>query len=158
MSDYLTPTVQGIIQHIRQGQDYSPLPILADALQDADYPDEDTLKKLREDAPDVIEAQLVLCKLLGGEYQDSVAWMVRFAAELGDSHGYEGERNQPMNYRVLMEAAHDHFTSGDYLIQWGHDNWRDTFYGNQEKFWGHYEIITGRVIEDKEVSFISCSC
>lgn len=46
--EFRTTTVIGILQGIRQTEDFHRMPILADALQDAGYDQEDVLKRLRD--------------------------------------------------------------------------------------------------------------
>ena len=78
------------------------------------------------------------------------------AEDLGDYHGYRG--HQPMNYDVLMQAAHDYLEHGDCLIQEGGQSWQDEFPAFSDEFWEHYEIITGRTNADERDSFFRCSC
>lgn len=165
-----TDTVLGIIREMREKQDYTPLPILADAMQDADYPDEGILAAFRMGPLDLPSVQRQLCLILGGEYAQAVKRIEEIAEELGDNYGYDSyeddKRNliptQPMNYEVLMNAADDWINDkdgwGNYLTQQGHENWRDDFPRMAEEFWNNYEVVTGRAVEDKQASFFSCSC
>lgn len=170
-----TPTVMAIVQTIRAEQRYDDLPILADAMEEADYVAEaeseilrdvraQRLVKLRSPL-DYVDSCRLLCEILGGEYAESVKWVEKHAADMGDSYeswDYDVEKDtptQPMNYRVLMEAAKAYIDHGDYLTQYGHMNWQETF--SSTRFWPHYEIITGVSVDDDkkgEWSFVGCSC
>lgn len=159
MADHLTPTVMGIINNVRQTQDYSLLPYLADALQDADYADDEVLKKLRAGGGEA-DAVRLLCGVLGGEYAESLKWLDDLVEELGPG-GYED--NQPMDFRLLMSAADE--VQGT----WGHahteldgTHWQDTLYDRLDEFWKHWEVVTGRKPEfDSDYgpsNPFSCSC
>lgn len=74
-------------------------------------------------------------KLLGG----SEEWIRNYASELG------------FTYSRLMEAAREYQDTGDYLHLGQREEDLD------DKFWGHYENVTGKKIESKG-SFFSCAC
>lgn len=56
---WLTATVRGLVDYVRDAWDFSALPILADALQDAGCDDEEVLAHCRADAGHVVGCWLV---------------------------------------------------------------------------------------------------
>ena len=89
---------------MRETRDYSALPILADALQDADYADEKVLDQLRS-VPNEIDAQRLVALIYSDKTAESVAWIEAFAPELGVP-AINWDRSGPdLTYLTLMEAA-----------------------------------------------------
>ena len=75
----------------------------------------------------------------------SRAWIEGFAAELDQT------------YNRLMEAAAIWLNDQEYT----YDNSETCKSVSDDKwpvFWKHYEIVTGRKVEDHEASFFTCSC
>src|SRR6188472_3868987 len=77
-----TQTVIELCQAMREMRDYSALPILADALQDADYPDEQMLGQLRS-GPSEIDAQRLVALVYSAETAAAVERIESTAATLG---------------------------------------------------------------------------
>jgi hypothetical protein len=68
---------------------------------------------------------------------------------------YAGNFN--LDYDRMMNAALEYIEDGEIKVQHGDESWRNEFYATGEEFWNHYEIVTGKVVEDKGC-FFSCSC
>lgn len=154
--EWRTSTVLDLCRSMRETQGFSAMPILADALQDADCDDDELLERLRAGPIGYFADTRLIAFVLLDDAAESVQWLEALAAELGDHHGYNNV-TQPMNYTVLMDAARNHILTGEILDQIGSDDWRDSMHGRYTEFWRHYQIITG-VSPDKPESFISCSC
>lgn len=60
-------------------------------------------------------------------------------------------------YNMLLEAANLWLDDEEYTTQLGSSSWRDNF-EDAEGFWHHFEIVTGRKVEDHTATFFSCSC
>ena len=99
-----TSTVLQLCEAIREVREYSVLPILADALQEADYADEKVLEQLRS-SPSEIDAQRLVALIYSDRTAESVAWIEAFAAELGSPNFYGDPLGPVMTYATLMEAA-----------------------------------------------------
>lgn len=175
--EWRTSAVVALCQSMRESDDYSATPILADALQEAGCGDEALLARLRSGVAEGKwdDERLVAIAFSAGTAA-AVAWVDALAAEMGDSYGYDDEGDldasptQPMNYGVLVTAAADYVSRGDFLTQWGAENWRDVMYegDNVQKFWDCYKAITGKscgtssdgmgIPRTTAPSFISCSC
>lgn len=157
--EWRSGNVVGMCMSIRETQDYSALPILADALQDADCDDESLLDLLRGERGSELASQRLVALIMSQETADAVAWMHDFAEkELGTSVDDDGG-TQVMDYAVLMGAASRHLSDDYYfLTQWGTDSWRDVMYARTEAFWEHYQLITGKIVTNKDDNFIRCSC
>ena len=172
-----TSTVVGICQRIRETADYSALPILADALQDADCDDAKVLKQLRSDFKPTRALRLV-CLIQGGKPAEAVEWMDGFVKEFRD--GYyadakgewvddedEEQRNRPgvkyvqefaLSYDDIMEAAEAYLKNGDwYCLPF---DTPDVAYdpAMAKLFWKHYETITGTKVGKKDELFFNCAC
>ena len=82
-----TSTVGELCQGMREAQDYSACPILADALQDADYSDAAVLAQLRaSDAPQW-ERERAVARVYSAESSEAVAWLEWARVDLRDAHG-----------------------------------------------------------------------
>lgn len=82
--------------------------------------------------------------------EQSQRWLQQLAADMD------------LTFNQLMEAADRWVESEDYTVQYDRESWRNYWYdrfpnGSQE-FWKHYEIATGKTVEDHKSAFFSCSC
>jgi hypothetical protein len=155
MNSWRTSTVVQLCQAIREGRDYSALPILADALQDAEYPDEQVLEQLRS-GPREIDAQRLVALIYSDKTAESVAWIEAFASQLGPPERY-GELLAPaLTYATLMEAANLFVKDGWHTEMGTNETYKD-LYEQFPVFWTHYEIVTG-VTPRSASSFFACSC
>lgn len=179
--EWRTENVIGICHSMRESQDFSAAPILADALQDAGCDDEELLSFLRrpEGGSYADFAAAVACVLSDGA-REAVAWVVKCAEELGPNYGYESYEVEsgttspedalvdPMDYHELMRYAKDYVdTGGDEIkVQVGDESWRNVMVGERlRKFWECYQVITGKTYKLTDESgwrleghFFSCSC
>lgn len=159
IEQYRTTTVLLVCKNIREEQNYGATPILADALQDADFADESILTALRaSDAP-----LTTLWKLVAQIYTDesaaAVKWMEEFVGQLKENpwapDEYDGDLD--MTYDKLLNTAKEYIDTGDVLTQYGM-SWQRTLDGNEEEFWENYELLTGTKVEDHSGHFFSCTC
>ncbi len=151
-----TSTVQDLLQIIRTTKDWSLFPILADALDDAEYEDVDLLvDHLRSNEKRTeVQAERVIALLWSEETKQAVLEIDRIAEAIGGVSGY-GDKSIPMSYELLMEAA----IEGGYT-QDGYTGWQDEFPPYADKFWECYVLINGTPIldiYDRQFLF-SCSC
>jgi hypothetical protein len=75
---------------------------------------------------------------------ESRAWIEGFAAEIEQT------------YNRLMEAADLWIEEGDYTYD-NSEHYKD-HWDKFPEFWKHYEIVTGKKVEDKSDTFFRCSC
>ena len=155
MTPWRTPTVVGLCAGKREAQDYSAAPILADALQDADYPDAEVLRRLRGPL-----ARWEAERLVALVYSDRTAAAVRgiekYAEELGEG-GYPA--NPPaMTYERLVEAARRFVESGDDGLEGGSMDWSNKSVDGNDAFWVNYQLVTGTPVPANGYDFLSCSC
>lgn len=172
--EWRTASVVGLCEAIRQDNDYSLTPILADALEEAGCNNEELLSRLRTTRED-LEAQRLVAIVYSYKTHRAVERIEEMAEKLGPNTGYEEDYGPSstieMNYQVLMEAAtawldgvervgykgQKHWNSQNYITQIGSESWRDEFPRMAKEFWKCYTTITGVVTGDKG-SFFSCSC
>jgi hypothetical protein len=155
VTQWRTQTVIALCQAVRQEQDYSALPILADALQDAEYPDETVLEQLRSN-PNAIDAQRLVALIYSNRTAESVAWIEAFASELGSPNFYDEPLGPEMTYSTLMDAANRWIQNEFYTEMGANETYKD-LYGKFPEFWGHYEAVTG-MKPTSATSFFGCRC
>jgi hypothetical protein len=155
MTLWRTQTVIALCQAMRQERNYSALPILADALQDADYPDESLLDQLRS-GPREIDAERLVALIYSAKTAESVAWIEGFAAELGSPEQWGEPVGPAMTYSTLMEAA-SNFVEHDSRVDMGTNDNFQYMYEEFPEFWRHYETVTGKK-PASATSFFACSC
>jgi hypothetical protein len=158
--EWRTQTVIALCQAMRQERDYSALPILADALQDADYADEEILATMRS-GPDKIEAQRLVALIYSAETAAAVKRIESIATTLGDGVilelGGEYVEGKDMSYSTLIDVANRWLDSEDSTTGQGSANWTSDFFRVNE-FWESYEMVTGRKPDDPMTSPFSCIC
>lgn len=165
MSHWQTPTVIGLCEAMRQTDDYSALPILADALADADYPDEQVLAQMRAKHDDTHTTLRLLMLVYSDETAVAVQKIEELAVEMGpralreESDGYNDR--VPTTYERLMRvgdrwtASGSEIESRDPTREHGSDDlqsWDDSQF---DSFWEAYRVITGRSGEGNP---FGCSC
>jgi hypothetical protein len=146
-----TSTVIGICQRIRETADYSALPILADALQDAGCDDEIALRQLRSELRPTATQRLV-CLIHGGEPAAAVRWLEEIAPKFFRDYPNEDS----CTYEEIMEAAEMCVTnSGNYLPPVDYPMAYDT--ALSERFWDNFEMVTGTTVNGtKRYGFRCC--
>jgi hypothetical protein len=143
-SDYWrTPSVVGICAKIREDQDYSLLPVLADALEDSGYPDGEVLVQMRISNTYGYNERSLLPRLVSLVESDEGAKAIEWLDDCANKYA-----------RNWLEYE-------EYATQIGSEHWRDTFSSSlREQFWKCYEIVYGVTLPEdkKQYSFFSCSC
>lgn len=159
-----TDTVVALCRAMRQEQDWSALPILADALQDAGCDDERLLALLRAGHHRyAIAAGLAGC-VMSAETQEAVRWLEQFPktadcpeyvtliAAACDHHEENLDpENDPAGYSGYYTSEND----GDFLFFGGRDAHGDI----PSEFWDNVQLATGKMIPQSErAESFSCSC
>lgn len=62
-----------------------------------------------------------------------------------------------MSYPRLLEAANLFLKYGEGYTINGHDT-PERVFQDREEFWKHYEVVAGTPVQDKDQTFIGCSC
>ena len=159
--EWRTSTVVQLCQSMRETQDYSALPILADALEDAGCDDEKMLGELRGRL-DEIESQRQTAIIYSDESAEAVKVIENFCDEIG-GRGYEVDDGyaceESMGYADMMKAASRWANDGEYV----HLGTNESYKGmNFDAFWDSYELITGKPTQFDEWAgrhgFFSCGC
>lgn len=83
MSHFRTDTVIRLCEAMRESHDYTALPILADALEDAGYSDHNTLALMREGGKDWIDASRLVALVYSDETMYAVYEMEEMATQAG---------------------------------------------------------------------------
>lgn len=142
--EWRTTTVVQLCSAMRETQDYSALPILADALQDAGCDDEKWLEKMRG-RTDATESQRLVALSYSEETAEAVKWF---------------EENCPafdLDYAGLIEVARGAAEEGDFVTEYDSESWRSHYYEVEDKFWECYELITAKKVDERNNPF-NCSC
>lgn len=161
--EWRTTTVVQICQTIRETGNWSALPILADALQDAGCDDETMLGQLRG-RPDEIEAQRLVALIYSDKTAEAVKHIEQVANDMGprafceEGDGYGQE--VPTDYARLMRVG-NRWTNDShgwgYTTEHGSESLRDRDnYIDFELFWEAHSIITGK--KRSEGNPFSCTC
>lgn len=163
-----TSTVIELCQSMREAQEFSALPILADALQDADCDDEELLGNLRAGTLPYVESATTLALILRADARESVKRIEEIADALGGPGEYDSDgeinRQEGMSYHALIEAARAYVESkkreewGEYFHMGTNESYKDDAVFPAREFWRHFQVITGVTVEDDEASFFSCGC
>lgn len=85
---------------------------------------------------------------------DPIAESKEWIEDYADSF-HAGLYGECVSYDCLIEGAKDYLNNGKYL------NKGDVFDNERlnEEFWYHFEIVTGRKVEEQErMNFFTCSC
>lgn len=152
--EWRTATVVSLCQAMREQQDFSALPILADAVEDAGCDDPVLLARLRGPSLGYAEDAAVTACLWSAAGAESVKWL-RDYGEHGMGPSFEplfcGAAGRvspgPAGYEYLVE------NDGEYLLFLGRDA-----YGNiPDGFWDHMETASGLRLT-KRPRYFSCSC
>src|SRR5262245_51340763 len=113
---------------MREARDYSAAPILADALQEADYPDEDVLKQLRGPL-EQWQAERLVALVYSEESAAAVRWLEQFVRDINydeyDDYKYDEETGEetyanrrqsdtdPHTYAYVIEQGREGKESGE---------------------------------------------
>lgn len=171
MGVWRTETVVLLCAAMRQEQRYSACAILADALQDEDYPDETMLTELRRTDLKDWEAERLVAQIYSDETSAAVDRINKLAEELGPM-GYPGagwydgdvpdeeeDTQTRMTYEKLMASAKSFAETGDDLVGDGCMDWSNTMSGDvSTQFWKDYQTVTGREPPESTWDFLSCAC
>lgn len=177
--EWRTSTVTQICAGMRQERDYSAMPILADALQDAGCDDDGLLERLRKGVSEYVEDERVVCRIFSEKTAEAVAWMEQFVRDINyddyaeDDEGEEvpGSRKQsdtdPHTYEWVIQELGDVLEGGGEVC-FGTDAGQDFFYGKdwnrapekRREFYRNWSIITGREAPEaaQERVYFRCAC
>lgn len=159
-----TATVVALCESMRQEDDFSALPILADALQDAGCDAEPLLNKLRSFLHSYVNAATLTAIILSAESEDAVVSLIGFpigndcpdyevlvAAALGRHQDNSSSEYDPDNYSGYFLSENN----GEHL----HFRGRDAHGEIPPEFWDKIEIAFGLKIPDESrAKHFSCSC
>lgn len=152
-----TDTVVALCQSMRETYDFGALPILADALQDADCDDEKFLTRLRSPLPYAEAAALVAC-VMSEESAEAAAWLVNFA-DTQDCPRFEELFNGAIGRHDLNRVDNYNWSKIEWWDSEGylHFNGSDAHGEIPDEFWDKVQLVSGRIIRERPRHF-SCSC
>ncbi len=152
--EWRTSTVVSLCVSMREQQDYSAMPILADALQDADCDDAKLLEFLRAGDAGKIDAERAVACVMSQDGCVAVQWMDDYAGAIGGGH-FSDYNSRQMTYEILIDGARRYIDSGERVL--GGSELEGEIV--PDSFWNYYEAITGRMVyHHYRQSFFSCSC
>lgn len=157
-----TSTVIELCEQMRTDNDYSRLPVLADALMDAGCDSSELLEACHKTAPGVL-AQRLTAIVLSDELAMHVRCVEEFAGIFKDKYPDEYTESFSISYEKLMQVAGNQDKEGQ--RSWREDyihlpfDTPDEAYRGVKEFWEHFAAITGKEeAEGREDSFFSCAC
>jgi hypothetical protein len=186
-SQYRTSTVINICKNIRDSQDYSPLPILADALQDADFPDDRVLSLLRTNDLPLTQKQRLVAFIYSYESAKAVRWMEQWVRDINyseyktdaDGNEIEDENGEPIKVGASDTDPHTFDYVGEmaqgalkgnstgwyrgYFMCFGSDDGADYFRAGEDnvrEFFRNWSLVTGidAPVEEQDKVTYSCAC
>jgi hypothetical protein len=166
--EWRTKTVIDLCQSMREAQDWSALPILADALQDAGCPEGELLTELRGGAKGYARSAALVACAMSAESADAVQWLEHFTrnndcpdfepvVNAATGHHYENGKSDYPDEGGGYDSYYGSENDGEYLYFSG----RDAHAAIPAEFWNYVEAATGTRIPgaDRAQSFsFSCSC
>lgn len=155
--EWRTATVVALCQSMRESQDFSATPILADALQDVGCDDADMLATLRRSSLRYSEAAIMVAEIWDAKGQSSVEWLRSFV-DRADCPGM-------LTTFAAATGHHDENDGGDGYMRssrWDeylHFGGIDAHGEIPPEFWDHVQIVSGKPIDQADrASDFSCSC
>jgi hypothetical protein len=174
--EWRTPTVVELCQSMREARDYSALPILADALQDAGCGDDELLKQLRGGSLERWQAERLVALIYSAESAAAVRWLEQFVRDINydeyDDYKYNEETGEETYTNRRQSDADPH--SYSYVIDQGREGagGRGMFFGsdagadyfreseeNVREFFRNWSLATGEAMPDDlgDLS-VRCAC
>ena len=159
--NWLTSTVASLCNEMRESGDYSLLPLVGDALLDADCSDEELVAACHNREQSDVMRQRVVCLVLGGEYAAAVRWLENAVSEIGYDYDEDDEPYRRVNYETLVAAGREAIADGGYCF--GTTSGSEFFYSdsNKHEFFRSLAIVTGTVpptIETQDSIYFRCAC
>lgn len=139
-----TSTVVKLCDDMRASRDFSAAPVLADALEEAGYPDSAVLEKLRKNYIADSDAWRIMAHISSDESAASMRWIAEFADRI----------NQGV--KQLMDGAAMWDESEEYTFSGSNETY-SSYHDQFPEFWEHYKVVTGRKAKNPTL-FFSCSC
>lgn len=147
-----TDTVVALCASIRETRDFSVCPILADALEEAGYPETDNLAVLRDPAAPKWKAVMLVAFLYSDASALAAAALTQWAVHVG------------YDFETVLHAGHEFLSSGEAFsdpvgYNWDASNSFDTP-ADAELFWDRFALATGAGVPDgvrQQVPF-DCPC
>lgn len=147
-----TSTVMRLCESMRETNNYDAAPVLADALEEAGFPDHEILEQMRTSVDRWERKHTVRQKLVAivysNESAEAVADIENFAYFLDQT------------YSRLMQAAWNWVSSGDYTRD-DTESYKEATQKQWKKFWDNWELVTGQKARNGKYdrgSFFTCSC
>jgi hypothetical protein len=162
-----TPTVVELCQSMREARDYSALPILADALQDAGCGDEELLKQLRGGSLERWQSSRLVALIYSEESAAAVRWMHEFVRSINYHDKYDDETGEPVGdpsdtqphtYDYVIEQGREGKEGGEmfFASDAGADYFRESE-ENVREFFKNWSLVTGESMPD-DLTDIEAGC
>ena len=156
-----TQTVVDLCLAMRETQDFSAMPILADALQEADCGDETLLQFLRNPTGTYAIKAGVVGLVTSQDTEEAVLELHDFGSNGYDCPDYEILVNAASGHHKENKITGDEYgwihskNDGEYLCFGGVDAHGDI----PDRFWDLVQKATGKVIHRNDrAKYFSCSC
>jgi hypothetical protein len=162
-----TRTVVGICRKMLDERDFSTLPILADALEEAGCDDTEILIGCREVFRHEDDKERLVNLIYSVSTEEAVRRIEKFAEYLGPG-GYP-DGLDPLDYRTLVGTARkyakgeDDAPFGRGSMNWSNETMDGEGQKTHQQFWKDFQLVTG-IDPPKErgfdypESFFDCAC
>lgn len=143
-----TSTAVALCEAMRRSRNYSALPILADALEEAGYDNRPLLTAMRDPAyAPVGRGERLVAWVYSDESQAALKWLDNFAAALG------------LDTARLLDHAQGWLDYGSELTEPAEVTqcWFDYFEARKMTFWKNYALVTGQAVGPTKCgNFFAC--
>ncbi len=166
--EWRTTTVTELCRSMREAQDYSALPILADALQDAGCPeDSDVLDRCRLGSVSYVDDSVFVACVMCDEARSAVNDIASVLADVGSPHSYgwgdDDERvGDPLTVEEVVQTMHEslHSRMGGYIQMGQNESYKGMDWNEDSAFWKAYRLLTGDNAQGTygPGCIFSCSC
>lgn len=169
-SEWRTTDVMLLCQGMRETQDYSALPILADALEEAGCDDNSFLEGLRSSQEPVV-AQRLVCIIYSEETAKAVRWLEQWVRDTNyhsysvdeDDNEIPGTRREsdtdPHTYETIVQEVTNAIDTGETLC-FGTDDAVEVLYDEhkRQEFLSKWALIVNRLPPETENFHFRCAC
>ena len=152
-----TETVVALCRRMLDLREYSAMPILADALQEAGCADDALLAQCQDPKLKRVEAERLANLLYSEETATAVRWLEQFGRDI--SYDVEDDEPPMYEYESVIDVGYDGATNGH--MGFGTDAGADFFREGEEntrEFFDNWSLVTGVAVPEEIRANLSVRC
>ena len=154
-----TETVVALCRRMLDLRDFSAMPILADALQDAGCADEELLAQCQSPQLERVAAERVANLLFSEETSAAVEWLDSIGRHIV-LYSHREEDAPGGGYAKAIQAGHEAITSGSIYFDMSGSNMFADDEESTREFFGNWSRVTGIAVPDeiRKTLYVGCAC